>query len=30
MIYSIRNLRLSFADMARKPLLGSAPRIEVL
>lgn len=30
MIYRIRDLRLSFADMARKPLLGRAPRIEVL
>lgn len=30
MIYRIRDLRLSFADMAHKPLLGSAPRIEVL
>ncbi|MEH6646956.1 ATP-binding cassette domain-containing protein [Sulfitobacter sp.] len=30
MIYRIRDLRLSFADMARKPLLRSAPRIEVL
>ncbi len=30
MIYRIRDLRLSFADMAHKPLLGAAPRIEVL
>lgn len=30
MIYRIRDLRLSFADMAHKPLLGTAPRIEVL
>lgn len=30
MIYRIRDLRLSFADMAHKPLLGRAPRIEVL
>lgn len=30
MIYSIRDLHLSFPDMARKPLLGRAPRIEIL
>lgn len=29
-IYSIRDLRLSFPDMAHKPLLGAAPRVEVL
>ena len=29
-MYEIRDLRLSFADMTNKPLLGSAPRIEVL
>jgi peptide/nickel transport system ATP-binding protein len=29
-LYEIRDLRLSFADMARKPLIGAAPRIEVL
>ena len=30
MMYEVRDLRLSFPDMARKPLLGAAPRIEVL
>ncbi len=30
MIYRIRDLRLSFPDLAHKPLLGAAPRIEVL
>lgn len=30
MMYQIKDLRLSFADMARKPLLGPAPRIEIL
>lgn len=30
MMYEIRELRLSFPDMAHKPLLGAAPRIEVL
>jgi ABC-type oligopeptide transport system ATPase subunit len=30
MIYRVKDLRLSFADMARKPLVGRAPRIEVL
>ena len=30
MIYRIRDLRLSLANMAHKPLLGSAPRIEIL
>lgn len=30
MIYEVRDLRLSFPDMARKPLLGATPRIEVL
>ena len=30
MMYEIRDLHLSFADMAHKPLLRSAPRIEVL
>jgi len=29
-IYRIQDLRLSFADLAHKPLLGAAPRIEVL
>ena len=29
-MYQIKDLRLSFADMAHKPLLGAAPRIEVL
>ncbi|MGR3762217.1 ATP-binding cassette domain-containing protein (plasmid) [Roseobacteraceae bacterium NS-SX3] len=29
-IYEVRDLRLSFADMTRKPLLGPAPRAEVL
>lgn len=30
MMYEIRDLRLSFPDMTKKPLLGPAPRIEVL
>lgn len=30
MMYEIRDLRLSFPDMAHKPLLRAAPRIEVL
>lgn len=30
MIYQVRDLRLSFPDMTRKPLFGAAPRIEVL
>ncbi|MGJ8544121.1 MAG: ATP-binding cassette domain-containing protein [Sulfitobacter sp.] len=30
MIYRIRDLRLAFPDMARKPLLGPAPEIEIL
>ncbi len=30
MIYRIRDLRLDFPDMTRKPLFGPAPRIEVL
>lgn len=30
MIYQVRDLRLSFADLAHKPFLGAAPRIEVL
>lgn len=30
MMYRVRNLHLSFADMARKPLLGPPPRIDVL
>jgi len=30
MMYEIRDLRLSFPDMARKPLLGAAPRVEIL
>lgn len=29
-IYNVRDLRLSFPDMAHKPLLGPAPRVEVL
>ncbi|TNF61045.1 MAG: ABC transporter ATP-binding protein [Rhodobacteraceae bacterium] len=29
-MYRIRDLRLSFPDMSRKPLLGRAPRVEVL
>ncbi|MDK3017269.1 ATP-binding cassette domain-containing protein [Pseudodonghicola flavimaris] len=29
-IYEIENLRLSFPDMAHKPLFGAAPRIEIL
>lgn len=30
MMYQIKDLRLSFPDMTAKPLLGAAPRIEVL
>ena len=30
MMYEIRDLRLSYPDMTQKPLLGPAPRIEVL
>ena len=30
MIYSVRDLRVSLPDMTRKPLLGTAPRIEIL
>jgi ABC-type oligopeptide transport system ATPase subunit len=30
MIYSVRELHLSLPDMTRKPLLGPAPRIEIL
>jgi peptide/nickel transport system ATP-binding protein len=30
MIYEVRDLRLSLPDMTQKPLLGSAPRIEIL
>ena len=30
MIYEVRDLRLSFPDMTHKPLLGAAPRVEVL
>lgn len=30
MMYEIRDLRLSFPDMAHKPFLGAAPRIEIL
>ncbi|WP_353476409.1 dipeptide/oligopeptide/nickel ABC transporter ATP-binding protein (plasmid) [Salipiger sp. H15] len=29
-LFSVRDLRLSFPDLARKPLLGAAPRNEVL
>jgi peptide/nickel transport system ATP-binding protein len=29
-LYSVKNLRLSLADMTAKPLLGAAPRIEIL
>ncbi|NNE52257.1 MAG: ABC transporter ATP-binding protein [Sulfitobacter sp.] len=29
-MYQVRDLRLSLPDMTRKPLLGSAPRIEIL
>jgi ABC-type oligopeptide transport system ATPase subunit len=29
-LYAIENLRLSLADMTAKPLLGAAPRIEIL
>jgi dipeptide transport system ATP-binding protein len=30
LLYEIRDLRLSFPDMTRKPLIGTAPRLEVL
>ncbi len=30
MIYELRDLHLSLPDMSRKPLLGAAPRIEIL
>ncbi|TYC67113.1 ABC transporter ATP-binding protein [Stappia sp. BW2] len=30
MIYELKDLRVSFPDMSRKPLLGAAPRIDVL
>jgi len=30
MMYRINNLQLSLPDMTRKPLLGAAPRIEIL
>ncbi len=29
-LYTVENLRLSLADMTRKPLLGAAPRLEIL
>ena len=29
-LYEITNLRLSLADMTRKPLIGAAPRLEIL
>ncbi len=29
-LYRVRDLTLSLADMTRKPLLGAAPRIEIL
>ena len=29
-LYEIANLRLSLADMTRKPLIGAAPRLEIL
>ncbi|MFN3291954.1 MAG: ATP-binding cassette domain-containing protein [Gemmobacter sp.] len=29
-IYEVQDLRLSLADMARKPLFGAAPRLEIL
>ncbi|MFV0382763.1 ABC transporter ATP-binding protein [Paracoccus sp. (in: a-proteobacteria)] len=29
-LFSVRDLRLSFPDMAHKPLFGAAPRVEVL
>ncbi|UOA34242.1 Oligopeptide transport ATP-binding protein OppF (plasmid) [Sulfitobacter sp. DSM 110093] len=29
-MYQVRDLRLSFPDMTRKPLFGAAPRIEIL
>jgi ABC-type oligopeptide transport system ATPase subunit len=29
-LYTVQNLRLSLADMTAKPLLGTAPRIEIL
>jgi len=30
MIYQLKDLKVSFPDMSRKPLLGAAPRVEVL
>ncbi len=30
MMYEVRDLRLSFPDMAHKPLIGAAPQLEVL
>lgn len=29
-LYTVENLRLSLADMTKKPLLGAAPRLEIL
>ncbi len=29
-LYQVENLRLSLADMTRKPLIGAAPRLEIL
>jgi peptide/nickel transport system ATP-binding protein len=29
-LYEVRDLRVGFPDLARKPLFGAAPRIEVL
>ncbi|MCA3440310.1 MAG: ABC transporter ATP-binding protein, partial [Rhodobacter sp.] len=29
-LYQVRDLRLSLPDLGRKPLLGAAPRIEIL
>ena len=30
MIYQLKDLKVSFPDMSKKPLLGAAPRIDVL
>ena len=29
-IYKVRDLKVSVPDMARKPLIGAAPRLEIL
>ncbi|WP_428688024.1 ATP-binding cassette domain-containing protein, partial [Roseibium sp.] len=30
MIYQLKDLKVSFPDLSRKPLLGAAPRVDVL